>query len=318
MQIDLVIPWVDGDDIAHRRKRQHWAAIEGVADCESRYRNNDELRFLLRSIEQYWPFEGMIYVVTDSQKPEWLNTSHPRISVVDHKDFIPEHYLPTFNPKAIEANLHRIPGLSERYVVMNDDMFFSRPVEWRDLFDGGCTFRITHDPLPTELTPDIDHGTRAAMLARQWVVDHNGSMRISVEYGVGPRGFRKHWVQALEAIDPEAFDAASRERFLTPDSSTQSIVSHLYTAWCMAEGRAKTHPADNLTIRTDEASMNWLMDLAIGQPHRWLTVRLEDNVEDRRRVPDMQRLIERTLLRRFTRMSAFEHDSYEAYKRAWS
>lgn len=318
MHIDLVIPWVDGEDASHRRKRLHWASIEGVKDSECRYRNNDELRFLLRSVEQHWPFEGMIYIVTDNQRPSWLNTDHPRIFVVDHKDFIPEQYLPTFNPKAIDANLHRIRGLSERYVVMNDDMFFSRTVEWSDLFDGGCTFRIRHEPLPQSDEGELSHETRSAMLARQWVVDRNGAMSIAVEHGVGPRGIRKDWMEALECMDPEAFENASKERFLTAQSNTQSVVSHLYTAWCVAEGRSKTHADNNLTIPTGNEGMHWLMDLAIGQPNRWLTVRIEDTVEERRKIPNMQRMLERTLLRRFHKISCFESDCYEAQKRAWS
>ena len=159
---------------------------------------------------------------------------------------------------------------------------------------------------------------RTVLSLREWVIRRNGSMSIAVEHGVGPRGIRKHWMQALEAVDPSAFEEASKERFLTAESKTQSIVSHLYTAWCMAEGRCKTHSDDNLTIPTGNEGMHWLMDLAIGQPHRWLTVRIEDTVDDRRKVQGMQQLLERTLLRRFHQMSAFEFDSYEAAKRAWS
>ena len=41
--------------------------------------------------------------------------------------------LPTFNSHAIEACLHRINGLSEHFIYMNDDVFFGREVS-RDLF----------------------------------------------------------------------------------------------------------------------------------------------------------------------------------------
>jgi len=43
--------------------------------------------------------------------------------IVNHKDFIPEEYLPIFNSNAIELNMHKIKELSENFVYFNDDMF---------------------------------------------------------------------------------------------------------------------------------------------------------------------------------------------------
>ena len=50
------------------------------------------------------------------------------MSFVDHRDFIPEEFLPTFQANTIEDNLHRIKGLSEQFVVFNDDMFINAPI----------------------------------------------------------------------------------------------------------------------------------------------------------------------------------------------
>src|SRR5690606_8440135 len=44
--------------------------------------------------------------------------------------------LPVFNSHAIESQLHRVPGLAERYLYLNDDVFFGRPVT-KDLFFHG-------------------------------------------------------------------------------------------------------------------------------------------------------------------------------------
>lgn len=52
-----------------------------------RYSNctdNEELRYSLRSIEKYAPWVNHIYLVTNGQIPYWLNTSHPRLSVITH------------------------------------------------------------------------------------------------------------------------------------------------------------------------------------------------------------------------------------------
>lgn len=75
------------------------------------------------------PWARHIYIVTNGQVPIWLNTSHPKIRMVDHKDIFkwPEH-LPTFNSLAIESHIHRIPGLSEHFIYFNDDMMLTGKV----------------------------------------------------------------------------------------------------------------------------------------------------------------------------------------------
>ncbi|MDO5702497.1 MAG: stealth conserved region 3 domain-containing protein, partial [Lachnospiraceae bacterium] len=49
----------------------------------------------------------------------------------------PEEYLPTYNSNTIELNFHRIPDLSERFVLFNDDMFLLKNVSAEDFFSGG-------------------------------------------------------------------------------------------------------------------------------------------------------------------------------------
>ena len=56
---------------------------------------------------------------------------------MDHKDYIPENFLPTFNSHTIEHNFHRIKGLSEHFVAFNDDMFINAPIEPEYYFKNG-------------------------------------------------------------------------------------------------------------------------------------------------------------------------------------
>lgn len=59
-----------------------------------------------------------------------------RIQFIDHTHVIPRAYLPTFNSHVIEAFLHEIPGLAERFIYFNDDMFLGNRVSVSDFFDG--------------------------------------------------------------------------------------------------------------------------------------------------------------------------------------
>ena len=100
----------------------------------NRFRDNNELRYSMRSIEKYAPWVRKIHVLTNGQVPNWLNIEHPRIHLVTHADIFPNSsHLPVFSSPAIEAHLHRIPGLSNRFIYFNDDVFLGNPV-WPDDF----------------------------------------------------------------------------------------------------------------------------------------------------------------------------------------
>lgn len=128
--VDLVYLWVDGKDPVWQAKRN--AAIgktkeRSAVNCEGRYADNEELKYSLRSIDMYAPWIHRIFIVTDNQVPEWLNTSNPKIRIVDHKEIMPEESLPCFNSSVIEHFICNIPGLSEHFLYSNDDMYINRP-----------------------------------------------------------------------------------------------------------------------------------------------------------------------------------------------
>ena len=95
----------------------------------NRYRDSNELRYSLRSLEKYAPWVRNIYIVTDNQIPNWLNLENERLFMVSHAEIFPnKSHLPVFSSPAIESHLHRIPGLSKRFIYFNDDVFLGAPV----------------------------------------------------------------------------------------------------------------------------------------------------------------------------------------------
>lgn len=137
--IDMVFTWVNGNDPAHQAKRAYFLQQQGIAEKtiqaeQALYRDNEELRYALRAIEAYAPWVRRIFILTDSQEPAWLNEHHPKITLIDHRECIPEAFLPTFNSHVIEAHLHRIPGLSEHFIYCNDDFFLINSCEPEDFF----------------------------------------------------------------------------------------------------------------------------------------------------------------------------------------
>jgi hypothetical protein len=86
--------------------------------------DNEELRYSIRSVFAFVPWINNIYIVTDNQIPEWFDSNCAKVKIIDHKEIFSNHdFLPTFSARAIEANLHHIPNLSECFIYFNDDMF---------------------------------------------------------------------------------------------------------------------------------------------------------------------------------------------------
>ena len=132
--VDFVYAWVDGEDPELAARRALYAGDDCSGEGLSRFRDNGELRYALRSLEAYAPWARRIFIVTDGQVPAWLNTCHPKIRVVDHTACIPQEYLPTYNLRVIEAHLHCIPDLAEHYVYCNDDFFLLAACLPKDFF----------------------------------------------------------------------------------------------------------------------------------------------------------------------------------------
>ena len=137
-KIDFVMIWVDGNDPEWQKEKNFYDKSNEKGDSTIvRYRSWDNLQYWFRGVEKFAPWVNKIHFVTWGHLPEWLDTTNPKLHIVNHKDYIPEDYLPTFNANTIELNLHRIEGLADQFVYFNDDMFVTAPVQPEDFFKNG-------------------------------------------------------------------------------------------------------------------------------------------------------------------------------------
>lgn len=131
--VDLVYLWVDGDDTEWVTKKNEFLGNDASSNTEAttkaRNANNNELKYSLRSAEKYAPWIHKIFIVTDGQKPQWLDLQNPKVEIVDIRQILPTETLPCYNSVIIEHFLYKIPGLSEHLLYANDDMFFNAPIE---------------------------------------------------------------------------------------------------------------------------------------------------------------------------------------------
>ncbi len=135
-KIDFVILWVDGNDPVWLNEKKKYIPNSDNSEnnSDTRFRDWNNLKYWFRAVEENASWVNNIFFITYGHLPNWLDTSNPKLRVVKHSDFIPKEYLPTYNSNVIELNLHRIKGLSENFVLFNDDMFILNKTVEKDFF----------------------------------------------------------------------------------------------------------------------------------------------------------------------------------------
>jgi hypothetical protein len=142
--IDAVYTWVDGARPDYLELLRAHAADPRDLNPE-RFRDPwENLRHSLRSLELYAPWVRHVYLFTcRPHVPAWLRRDHPRLRLVHHDEVVTEPgVLPTFNSNVIESYLHRLPGLSERFLYFNDDYYLGAPLAPTDLFAADGRVRV--------------------------------------------------------------------------------------------------------------------------------------------------------------------------------
>lgn len=235
--IDVVYTWVDGDDPEWNAARvaREGADARQESAGQARFRSRDELRYSLRSLHLFAPWVRRIHLVTAGQRPSWL-TDDPRISLVDHREILPADALPTFNSQAIETALHKVPGLAEHFIYVNDDVFLGRPARPETFFSpGGAAAAYVGEAsigLPGAADKPFLH---AAANNRALLADAFG-VEITQVMAHSPHPQR---VSVLEQIDerfPEALGRTARAPFRSP--TDVSLLSNLAQHFGLITGQA--------------------------------------------------------------------------------
>jgi hypothetical protein len=304
-EIDAVYLWVNDADPKWQAKRQQFRPTDEstVAAAASRFRQFNELLTSIKLLAANAPFVRKVFVVVDEQAPNLTRLGHDlpfEIILVNHSDFIPEKYLPTFNSRAITAHLHLIPDLSERFLYLNDDVFIASSSVVEDWFDDDrilVRFTETRFP-PVEKLANNEVLYRARWKgvqlakAKGWLVDERMPQH-------APYPLTKTIMKKLWEVFPSALAETAGARFRTAEAILPEQLAFYFAA-----GNGLARPAENSTYKyvpMNEASGIFpAIDLAL-KPKRFLTICLNDVSE----VPSNNRISERALLKRYSRVLRF-------------
>lgn len=264
MEIDFVVTWVDMDDPAWRDQFATWSGRSSADNSrnetsEARFRDYGFLKYWFRGVERFAPWVRKVHFVTCGQTPSWLDATHPKLHLVNHTDYIPADYLPTFNSNVLEHWMHHIPGLSDRFVYFNDDFFLTSPTPPERFFRDGlpcdiAAFRFNSGGsqwarmLRNNIALINRHFDKPAVLARdhdKWFDPSYGSKallnRLLARYPRfvtlrTPHNAQPYLRETFEHVWSAAGDElreASTHRFRTDGDLTPE----LFRTWQICEGR---------------------------------------------------------------------------------
>lgn len=240
--IDVVFTWVDSNDPLWQTKKNSHRPDDEVhteAASDARYINRDELKYALRSIKSYAPWVRKIFIVTDNQIPEWLDTSNESVEIVSHDQIFGDRsHLPTFNSHAIEAHLHHISGLSENFLYLNDDMFFGQPVTPDQFFmsNGSAKHFLSQSRVPFFEKTIIDTPVDQAVKNSRIIIERKFSVEQSQVFEHAPYALTKTVLSEIERENSQEVIATSRNKFRS--SNDLNIPSHLAHHWGYMTGKS--------------------------------------------------------------------------------
>ena len=83
--ITIITPYFSPPPSQVTNTTQHDEGISDDVISASRFEDNEEMRYSLRSVLLYAPWVRHIFIVTNGQIPSWLNLDNPRITIVTHE-----------------------------------------------------------------------------------------------------------------------------------------------------------------------------------------------------------------------------------------
>lgn len=262
--IDVVYTWVNDEDPAWRARYTEALRdfdpdeLAGQSASPARFRNRDELRYSLRSLARNARFVRRVYVVTAGQVPAWLARDVPNLRVVPHEEILPPECLPTFNSHAIETALHRIEGLAEHYLYLNDDFFFGRGCQPSTFFTPDGLTKLFPDrraTVPTGPASPLDRPVDSASKNTRDLMDAEFDLCIAYKMQHTPYPQRRSVVAEMEERFPAVFKQTAHNTFRHyTDVNVASCFSHYY-AYATGTAVPAQVPATYINIGNPWASL---------------------------------------------------------------
>lgn len=170
-----------------------------------RFRNYDELRYSIRSVEMFLKNLKKVFIIaTDfadgttrsGQIPQWLALSNDRVRMVHHSQLFQDpRWVPSFNSFGIESQLPRLSDVNGQFLYMNDDMFIGRPLSPNDIWNPlyGFVFRLeAHLKVKLISDEDVKSYQKSTIGLTEWEGIQYANYLLSKRFGMRSRVYSSH------------------------------------------------------------------------------------------------------------------------------
>jgi hypothetical protein len=211
--------------------------------------------------------------VTAGQVPPWLDVADPRISVVDHSEILPPEALPTFNSHAIESALHKVPGLAEHFVYLNDDFFLGRPLGPETFFSPAGQPAVWFSPASVGLddSPGAAPYLKAARNNRRLLREAFGAV-VTDNLAHAPYPHRRSVLEEIGQRFPAEVAATTHSPFRS--DTDLSMLSSFAQHYGLLTGQAYAaqHPdqSERAYINISNSDLEWQLKNALARRQDFL------------------------------------------------
>lgn len=295
--VSFVFPYVNPTD-PNWQKDYEYSKGEKYKSSE-RFRDFSMLKYIFRSIEMYAPWinQVVILVSSRSQLPEYINQNSSLV-IVEHKDFIPSQYLPTFNSNTIEMFLPNLDCLYEHFIYSNDDLIFVNKTNYEDFFRLGT-------PLLSLVGGNQDRpGTFRDCCKRTWDLTKDINKYDTGEFsymrqfhGAASPRLLSDCKQCFTHYEKQILDSLTRFR-----SFRQNLNQYLYGYYSLAKNRASVITTQRIgSYVSAEDGIGRIVDAINNCPAKMLCINDTANMTE-----PVFKVIQDTLEARFPNKSRFE------------
>lgn len=242
--IDVVYTWVDDTFPGYHELLSRHASTSHDRNPNRTRDNLDLLKYSLRSLAAFAPWVKRVYLVTcRPQVPAWLDPAAPGLTIVHHDVFMDPAMLPTFNSFAIVSCLANLPAVSRRFLYLEDDMLFGRPVTAADFVEPDGAIRVFQRLGRTRQPEDRDSDTLSPWNTGLAQANH----LLDVAFGPKRRRTVNHvpllidrdiWAEMV-ARWPDEFARTRTSRFRAKYNIPPE---YLYPHYLLATGRGRAAP----------------------------------------------------------------------------
>ncbi|KAN0043290.1 hypothetical protein ACTA71_010935 [Dictyostelium dimigraforme] len=318
--IDIVYTWVNGSDPINIEKYKRYVDYNGRLESitKGRFRDYGILKYSLRSVRKNAPWVRKIFIVTADQIPTWFNTSNSdNVEFIFHSElFKNKSHLPTFNSDSIEINLFNLPKrVSNCFLYLNDDIYFSNPVLPTDFYDENFNpyiFQRRH-----KISSDFEiypNGTRGSihytsMINTNKVLDELWfkSLRYRSDHGVLP--LNKKILKLIYRKLKNQVEETSSHRFRDPKDLQFSFTANQFTR---RYSTFQVKPGFNRLLPLKNDQFRVYLKLITSRKYKPKTTCLNDNFEKfNNRIP---KRIDKTFNFLFPQISPFENGYFNITK----